>query len=73
MKTGSVNFWVPTFAQTDYLKDLTQDDLDLIKKFLETIKGYNDGVLEKFREAQKLSTDSLDVSLEAELADADAA
>jgi hypothetical protein len=40
---------------------------------LETIKGYNDGVLEKFREAQKLSTDSLDVSLEAELADADAA
>ena len=73
MKSGSVNFWVPTFAQTDYLKDLTQDDLDLIKKFLETIKGYNDGVLEKFREAQKLSMDSLDVSLEAELDDADAA
>ena len=73
MKSGSVTFWVPTFAQTDYLKDLVQDDLDLIKKFLETIKIYNEGILEKFREAQKLSTESIDVSLEAELADADAA
>ena len=73
MKSGSVTFWVPTFAQTDYLKDLVQEDLDLIKKFLETIKIYNEGILEKFREAQKLSTESIDVSLEAELADADAA
>ena len=73
MKTGSVTFWVPTFAMTEYLDELTQEDLELIKKFLETIKGYNDGILEKYREAAKLSMDSVDVSLEAELADADAA
>jgi len=72
-KMGSVTFWTPTFAQVDYLKDLTKEDMELVKKFLETVKGYNDSILNKFREAQKLVADSADVSLEAELEDADAA
>lgn len=73
MKTGAITFWVPTFAQVEYLDELTEDDLGLIKKFLESIKVYNDGILEKFRGAQKESMDDIDVSLEAELLDADAA
>ena len=73
MKTGAITFWVPTFAQVEYLDELTEDDLGLIKKFLESIKVYNDGILEKFRDAQKASLGDIDVSLEAELLDADAA
>lgn len=73
MKTGAITFWVPTFAQVEYLDELTEDDLGLIKKFLESIKVYNDGILEKFRDAQKASMGDIDVSLEAELLDADAA
>ena len=72
-KAGSVTFWTPTFAQVDYLDNLSKDDMELIKKFLETVKGYNDSILTKFRESQKLVADSADVSLEAELEDADAA
>lgn len=72
-KMGSVTFWTPTFAQVDYLDSLTKDDMELIKKFLETVKGYNDSILTKFRESQKLVADSADVSLEAELEDASAA
>ena len=68
-----MTFWTPTFAQVDYLDSLTKDDMELIKKFLETVKGYNDSILTKFRESQKLVADSADVSLEAELEDASAA
>ena len=54
MKSGSVTYWVPTLAHTDYLEALTQDDLDLLKKFLDSIKAYNEGIMERFRESNKL-------------------
>lgn len=72
-KAGSVIYWTPTFAQVDYLSDLSADDMETIKKFIETIKSQNERILENFRDATKLADDAIDVSLEAELDDADAA
>jgi len=57
----------------DYLDSLTQDDMDLLKKFLDTIKAYNDGVMEKYRESSKLVADAEDISLAEELEDVTAA
>ncbi len=74
IKSGStLTYWVPTFSQVDYLDTLTQDDMDLLKKFLDTIKAYNDGVMEKYRESTKLVADAEDISLAEELEDVTAA
>jgi len=73
MKSGSVTYWVPTLAHTDYLEALTQDDLDLLKKFLDSIKAYNEGIMERFRESNKLVANQADISLAEELEDVTAA
>jgi hypothetical protein len=72
-KMGSVTYWTPTFTQTDYLKDLSSEDMEMIKKFIESVKGYNESILNRFREATKALEDATDLSLEAELEDANAA
>jgi len=72
-KMGSVTFWTPTFAQVDYLDQLTSEDMGLLKKFMETIKGYNDTILAKYRDASKLLGSADSSSLDAELDDVDAA
>jgi len=64
-KMGSVTYFVPVFSY-DSDKKLGKDDLELLGKFLETIKASNDNILEQYREAQKALQTEDEVDLAAD-------
>jgi len=71
-KKGSVTYWtpMPTFDST---VSITDADKELMGTFAETVKGYNENVMNGHREATKLMSDDADIDLAADFADADAA
>lgn len=51
-KMGSVTYYVPVFTYEGD-KKLSKDDMELLGKFMETIKASNDNIMEQYREAVK--------------------
>ena len=64
-KQGSVTYFTPVFTQTG-TEPLNEERMELMKMFLETIKGSNSKIIEQHKEAVKAKASLEEVDLAAE-------
>jgi hypothetical protein len=72
-KKGSVTYWTPNPTLKGVVSEISADDKDLMAKFVETVKGHNETVMNQHREAAKLLADDDDIDLAADFDNANAA
>ena len=72
-KKGSVTYWTPNPTLKGTISDISADDKELAAKFVDTVKGHNETVMNQHREAKKLIENQDDTDLAADFDNANAA
>jgi len=72
-KNGSVTYWTPMPTLKGVVDTISDEDKELMSKFVDTVKGHNENVINQNREAAKLLSDDDDIDLAADFTDANAA
>ena len=72
-KNGSVTYWTPMPTLKGVVNTISDEDKDLMSKFVDTVKGHNENVMNQHREAAKLLADDDDIDLAADFDNANAA
>ena len=72
-KNGSVTYWTPMPTLKGVVDTISDEDKELMSKFVDTVKGHNENVMNQHREAAKLLADDDDIDLAADFDNANAA